>query len=266
MSDSRERGWDAAYLDALQRDLAAHPETGYGNLSGLLLMWITSNWADAESFEAAQALLDRDDDPRRQQVLDVIHGLAAGKVTWSQFAQITKRLIRRERKEPPLPPDDAIPLADALALQTMLAQAGVDAERPDPRKAWSTFSGFAARPVSAAPLSVESDICLFQWGIHDSEEGANVECSFTRQFVLHDADGDYDHMEQLSLSLLFNADDPDLASLVNGADPDPASLQAGQLWSESDLHRWTQDVEDLAVFRAVTAQSPNSLRLEHSDV
>ena len=123
-------------------------------------------------------------------MLDVIHGLAAGKVTWSQFAQITKKgLIRRERKEPPLPPDDAIPLADALqALRTMLAQAGVDAERPDPRKAWSTFSGFAARPVSAAPLSVESDICLFRWGIHDSEEGPNVECSFTRQFVLHDAD------------------------------------------------------------------------------
>ena len=40
-TDSRKRGWDAAYLDALQRDLAAHPETGYGNLSGLLLMWIT---------------------------------------------------------------------------------------------------------------------------------------------------------------------------------------------------------------------------------
>ena len=54
MEDSRKRGWDAAYLDALQRDLAAHPETGYGNLSGLLLMWITSNWADAESFEAAR--------------------------------------------------------------------------------------------------------------------------------------------------------------------------------------------------------------------
>ena len=47
--DSRKRGWDAAYLDALQRDLAAHPETGYGNLSGLLLMSITSNWAGYEN-------------------------------------------------------------------------------------------------------------------------------------------------------------------------------------------------------------------------
>jgi hypothetical protein len=261
LADSRARGWDAASLDALQGDLVSsgqHPsEIVYGNVAALLLMWITSNRSDAEAFEAAEALLDSDDDPRREEVLDLIHRVAMGEVTWTEFARITKKgLIRREHPEPPQPSEHAIPLGEALlALRTMLAEAGVDVERPDPRKAWGTFTRFAALPVTAAPLSVKNDTCLFQWGAHDWGEGVNFECDFTRQFVLHDGDDDYDHMEQLSLTLLFNTDDPDLAS-----------LRSGGLWSEGDLRRWAQEVEGLAVFRGVDAKSPTGLRLEHSEV
>jgi hypothetical protein len=262
LSESRERGWDAAYLDALQRDLDAlrhdPPETAYGNLAAGLLMWVTSQWVDAEAFDAAQALLyGGDEDPRREKVFDLIRRIAAGSVSWEEFARIEKKgLIRRERPKPPSPPDDAIALRDALpVLRTMLSEASVDAERPDPRQAWIGFSAFAARPVTAAPLYVENDMCLFQWGVYDWGNGANFECDFTRQFVLHDADGDYDHMEQLSLTLLYSADDPDLVTLA-----------PGDLWSGGDLGRWTNDVEGLAAFTAISAKPADSLRLEHSEV
>jgi hypothetical protein len=262
LSDIRERGWHPAYSDALRRDLDAvsqdPPDTAYGNLAAGLLLWVTSHWADAEAFEAAHALLHGShEDPRREKVFNLIHRVAVGDVSWDELARIEKKgLIRRDRPKPPRPPDDAIPIRDALpTLRAMLSDAGMTADRPNPRQAWSSFTAFAALPVTAAPLHVENDMCLFQWGVHDWGDGVNFECDFTRQFVLHDADGDYDHMEQLSLTLLFSPNDADLVALASG-----------DLWSGDDLQAWITEVEGLASFRTIGTKPVNRMRLDHTDV
>ena len=98
-------------------------------------------------------------------------------------------------------------------------------------------------------------MCLFQWGSYDWGDGKNLECDFTRQFVLYDVDGDYDHMEQLSLTLLFDPDDSELAG-----------LGSGELWSGDDFHAWAQDVAGHAVLAVLREKSTPRRRLVHSNV
>ncbi len=62
-------------------------------------------------------------------------------------------------------------------------------------------------------------------------------------------------MEQLSLTLLFDPDDPDLGN-----------LGSGDLWSGADLDNWVRDVEKLDAHRVVKMKTPRGLRLQHSDV
>jgi hypothetical protein len=262
LSDSRERGWDAAYDDALHRDLDAlgRDETAlYGSVAAGLLLWITSHWSDAAALQSAHELMygSNVDDPRRKQVLDLTHRIATGTITWTELARVEKKgLIRREVPKLPPPPADAIPLGEALTtLTTMLGDAGVDDERPDPRGVWNCFAAFAGRPVAGTPLIVENDMCLFEWGIHDFGEGRSFEWDLTRQFVLNDGDGDYDHMEQLSVTLSFDPEDADLVS-----------VGAGNLWSGNDLDEWRSDVERLDAFRAVDGKAPRRYRLSHSEV
>jgi len=72
----------------------------------------------------------------------------------------------------------------------LLESSGFDIFRPDIRKAWSVFKKFAEEPVDC-----EHDSILFYIECY-------VECTldFVRQFVIHDQDDEYSHMEQLHLT------------------------------------------------------------------
>jgi hypothetical protein len=227
----------------------------HGNLAGLILFWITGGDNAPERLEIADQILNETSaDPRRAKVYDILHRLAAGAITWDEFAKVTKKgLIPKAPPQVPVPPPEAVALAAAKeTLEAMLAEAG----EVSPDLVWRTFTEFARLPVSATPpLYVENDMCLFQWGVYDWGEGRNFECDFTRQFVVHDSDGDYDHMEQLSLTMLLDREDPDLAN-----------LGSGDLWSADDLDNWIQQVERLEVLRVVSTKSPQGVRLQHYDV
>jgi hypothetical protein len=284
MSDSPKPGEydEAKLLDAIRRMLSEgragasteqHPgqalygayvracreDKRYGNLAGLILFWITGGQGQLEILDIADEILNgTTEDRRRAKVHDVVHRLATGTITWDDFAKVTKKgLIPKPRPEGSRPAPQAIPLADATTtLETLLREAIGTAETPTPATALRAFIEFAHRPVAgSAALHVANDICLFQWGIHDWGSGGQFECGFIRQFVLHDSDDDYDHMEQLSLTVLFDPDDPDLLD-----------LGSGDLWSGDELDSWVHDVERNQVFSAVSLKSAQSLRLDHSDV
>jgi hypothetical protein len=264
LSVCRDRGWNAAYGEALKRDFEAGrrdpPEkSAYGNCAAGLLSWITGHRQKPAAYEEAHELLhDAHDDPRREQVLELVHRIAAGTITWDELYRIEKQgLMRWERPLPPPPAADAVSLTDALAtLEAMLDGEDVDIERPDPLAVWSAFSAFASRPVAAVPLHVDDDMCLFQWGVgvYDSRAGRCFQWDLTRQFVLNDGGGDYDHMEHLSLTLLF---DPD---------PDLVGLGSGEVWSGGGLGHWLRSVPALDAFRAVNAKQPRGLRLQQFEV
>jgi len=153
---------------------------------------------------------------------------------------------------------DAIPIKAALsALEALLDEAGLDTERPDASAVWAAFTAFVARPVAGGNLHLEDDMCVFQWGVgtYDSAAGERFQWNLTRQFVLNDRDGEYDHMEQLSLTLFFDSDDPDLVG-----------LGSGDVWSGGGLDRWLEEVVDLQAFRAVREKSPRGLRVEQYEV
>jgi hypothetical protein len=238
-----------AYVDADRAD------ERYGNLAGLILYWITGGRGDPASLDTADQILNgSSDDPRRAKVNDIVHRLAAGEITWDEFAKTTKKgLIAKPPPHVPEPPPDSIPLATAKeALEGLL---NLDGGVPS-LAAWQGFVDFAHRSVAAtAPLHVENDMCLVQWGVYDWGEGRHFECDFTRQFVLHDGDGDYDHMEQLSLTLLFNAEDLDLVA-----------LGSGELWSGDDLDSWFREVEGLDLLRVVSSKATLGFRLDHTEV
>jgi len=211
----------AAYVRANRDD------PRYGNLAGLFLFWILGGDGGADRLDIADEILNGSgDDPRRTKVYDVAHRLSTGEITWTEFLKVQKKgLIPRRRQVVPTPSPDAVPLAEVKErLQTMLTEAA------------------------------ENDMCLFQWGVHDWGQGQHFEVDFTRQFVLHEG-GDYDHMEQLSLTLLIDSHDPDLLE-----------LGSGDLWSGDNLAGWVKEVESLPVFSISADKLPSAVRLDHSNV
>ena len=156
------------------------------------MLWTTGGRTTPDALEAAHDLLHGpSEDPRRQKVHHLAHRLATGEVTWDEFAKLTKKpLMRRAEPERAAPSPDAIPLGEALArLKAMLAEAGFSTVQPEPAVAWSVFRAFAERPVAATPPhSIESDMCLFQWGAYDWGDGRHFEWNLTRQFAVHDGD------------------------------------------------------------------------------
>ncbi|HXY82046.1 MAG TPA: hypothetical protein VEH55_11810 [Gaiellaceae bacterium] len=229
-------------------------ELGFGIIS-----WITGGRGDREATDFADEILNgTGEDRRRDKVYEVVHRLATGGITWEEFITVTKKgLIPSGSREAPVPPPDALPLTSAKeTLEAMLAEAGVSPDRPSPKAVWSAFVSFARCPFAAkAPHHVENDMCLFQWGVHDWGSGRNFECDLTRQFVVYDEHGDCDHMEQLSMTLLLDADDSDLLE-----------LGTGDLWSGDDIANWESEVEALDAFAVIRTKSPSGLRLNHTDV
>jgi hypothetical protein len=79
-----------------------------------------------------------------------------------------------------------------------------------------------------------------------------------RQFVLYDLDGDYDHMEQLHLTLS-----------IDGADPELAALGSATVWSGPgpEVEDWVQEVESLDAFATIVRRdAARAAVLHHEDV
>jgi hypothetical protein len=84
----------------------------------------------------------------------------------------------------------------------MFADAGIDlesAEKPTAvQTVWEIYQRFAAEPVDEAVDDPDADMLIFNHGVAQTDRGEHVFCLvLTRQFVLYDPDGEYDHMEQL---------------------------------------------------------------------
>ncbi len=88
----------------------------------------------------------------------------------------------------------------------MLVSAGFSEEEPDPLLAWRTFKAFASVPVDCA-----EDALLFQCGAYDFTGRELFHFGFVRQFTFEE-EGEYDHMEQLDCTLLFEPD-PELRQM-----------------------------------------------------
>lgn len=91
-------------------------------------------------------------------------------------------------------------------LREMFAEAGLDSPDVDlrtaARTAWTTYKAFAAEPVDVAANDPDVDMVLFEIGAADWEDGRRTfNLMLTRQFVLNDASGEYDHMEHLHCHL-----------------------------------------------------------------
>src|SRR3954451_10283739 len=112
-------------------------------------------------------------------------------------------------------------------------------------------AGISTSKTTCASSSGASE----RMGAYDSAAGERFHWNLTRQFVLNDRDGEYDHMEQLSLTLFFDSDDPDLVG-----------LGSGDVWSGGGLDSWLEEVVDLQAFRAVRERSPRGLRVEQYEV
>ena len=79
-------------------------------------------------------------------------------------------------------------------LRQLLIEAGFDFKSPDPLKGWEVFKAFVQEPVKCS-----HDGVLFECGVYNwNRQGDRFYFGFVRQFSI-DADGEYDHMEQLHL-------------------------------------------------------------------
>ena len=133
------------------------------------------------------------------------------------------------------------------ALQTldgMLAEAGFDSDRPDPRVALQVFRSFAEIPVACA-----EDLLLFQTGTYDFTGPELFSLDLTRQFT-HEEDGEYAGMEQLHCVIYYEPT-PELRGLTRN------------LWSSAcaSLAEFFARVEDMPEFR-IPAERHKPLRSE----
>jgi hypothetical protein len=82
-------------------------------------------------------------------------------------------------------------------LNEMLSESDFDVESPNPRLAWEIFKKFSNIKVDCADNSL-----LFQCGVYDFTGEDLFHFEFVRQFSLEE-DGEYDHLEQLRLTIYF---------------------------------------------------------------
>lgn len=89
----------------------------------------------------------------------------------------------------------------------MLAEAGFDRDRPDPRIALRVFRAFAEIPVDCA-----DDALLFQAGTYSFTGPELFSLHLTRQFTHEEEDGEYAGMEQLHCIIYYDPT-PELRAL-----------------------------------------------------
>ena len=117
-------------------------------------------------------------------------------------------------------------------LEGLLADAGYKADAPDPAVAWRVFKQFAELEVECS-----DDAILWQCGVYDFTGQEEFHWDMTRQFTFEE-DGEYDHMEQLNFTILFEPN-PELRGFETNA------------WSfdSPDLQAFFRRVEQLPEFR-----------------
>ncbi len=79
-------------------------------------------------------------------------------------------------------------------LKKLLKKNGFDKNDPNPQIAWRVFKEFSGENVTCA-----EDGFLFQVGCYDFTGKPLFYLDFVRQFLMDDATGEYDHMEQLHI-------------------------------------------------------------------
>lgn len=124
-------------------------------------------------------------------------------------------------------------------LERMLADVLSDLTSPTVESVWNVFKEFCRMPVECA-----SDMFLFQCGVFTSWEGEFFHFEFLRQFCINapneEGEDDYDHMEQLRCTFLF--------------EPTPAlrSVKFNR-WADEDapVDEFFPVVEGFAIFQAL---------------
>lgn len=96
------------------------------------------------------------------------------------------------------------------ALIKMLNESAFNIDSPNAKLAWETFKKFSNTKVDCA-----NDALLFECGVYNFTGEDLFHFEFVRQFGFEE-DGEYDHMEQLRLTLYFklNAELKDLKTTV----------------------------------------------------
>lgn len=79
----------------------------------------------------------------------------------------------------------------------MLNESDFDFNKPDPKLAWENFKEFFNIKVDCA-----DDALFFQCGVYNFTGEDLFHFEFVRQFVF-EIDGEYDHMEQLRLTIYY---------------------------------------------------------------
>ncbi len=155
------------------------------------------------------------------------------------------------------------PEESAQHIRDMLRARGLLEGRALPTSAaaevWSVFKQFAQMPVEGLSREDDSDGLLFQTGVYDWDDGRgrNFNFSLVRQFAFDDEDGEYDHMEQLEVLLLFQP----VSQLEE--------LPSGDLWSlGKSLGEYFREVEVLPNFQGIiqSGLSPTHLLVQLEEV
>jgi hypothetical protein len=224
-----------------------------GHLAGLLAYGITRGRGDPETVAAAYALLTGPaDNPTLAKVRRAVEQVANYELNVPQFDKKMKRIIPVEPPDVPVVAADAVSLGQAVEiLETRLRETSLNLdERPTLGEVWTPFLAFAKQPFLARKgLYVDNDMCLAEWGA-----GVGF-FDLVRQWSMNDADdGSYDHMEQLHLTLHYDAD--------------PALEQVGAdaRWSGDDVSGWATEVEAAEPFGLLRARMPTQILVDHYEV
>lgn len=166
------------------------------------------------------------------------------------FQRLNKPHAGRRRPTPSTSPRRrrdklTVDTAEAM-LESMLADAGGDRLRGQPREVWEVFKRFAMLPVGGGNLErvdPAGDLLLFEWGVYPRSSRTGAKRIFlvdlVRQFSILDVGGEYDRTEQLRCSLSLRPS----AAL--------RELRSGTIWSGADRPAWFARVERSRGFAAI---------------
>jgi hypothetical protein len=144
------------------------------------------------------------------------------------------------------------PAKSLVVFRDRVSRSGLAIEKLTPAEALAQVMSFY-REVRAdkCMLDSEGDMLLFQWGMHDDEEGETFQLELTRQFI-QPGDEDEDGMSQLWVILHYDATDQ-LRDLGNG-----------EHWCESpkEASAFEEFVLASESYRAVVELTPSSVEVD----
>jgi hypothetical protein len=235
----------------------------WDSLSRLLAQWFLDRCPGATGEERVDAALTwaraakTSPDPEAGEFRTLLGCARDGSITGMAFVRRLDKYDAIPRAEMATSQGTADHTQAEAILMNHLVEAGVDRTSPDPTAVWRAYRDFATTVefTGGAPFVLASDDFLFQWGAYDWHDGRGerFEVDFTRQFVLHEADGTYHHMEQLNCTLLY-APTGELRALGNN-----------NLWSGTP-EGWIEEVEATDALRAAMTSAPVELRIRQSDI